>query len=105
MDTKVYEPSTRALFGTASYLCEVVVLELRSVPIDTALDLRTLRVIRRGAHAMYNGPKLVGVPCRTQLATSKPQTLTQADPNPNPIKPQTWAELSTPKPHTLTSEI
>jgi len=33
-DTKVYEPSIRALLGTASHFCEVVVLELRTVPTD-----------------------------------------------------------------------
>ena len=48
-DTKVYEPQIRALLGTASHFCEAVVLRLRTVPIS----LRTLRVIRRGAHAMY----------------------------------------------------
>jgi len=31
-DTKVYEPQIRALLGTASHLCEVVVLKLRTVP-------------------------------------------------------------------------
>ena len=34
-DTKVYEPQIRALLGTASHFCEVVVLKLRSVPINT----------------------------------------------------------------------
>ena len=29
-DTKVYEPQTRALLGTASHFCEVVVLKLRT---------------------------------------------------------------------------
>ena len=29
-DTKVYEPSIRSLLGTASHLCEAVVLELRT---------------------------------------------------------------------------
>ena len=31
-DTKAYEPETRALLGTASHFCEVVVLELRTKP-------------------------------------------------------------------------
>ena len=39
-DAKVYESEIRALFGTASHFCEVVVLELRTVPIGTALSLR-----------------------------------------------------------------
>ena len=43
----------RALLGTASHFCEVVVLKLRTVPPGTALSLRTLRVIRRCAQAMY----------------------------------------------------
>ena len=30
-DTQVYEPYTRALLGTASYFCEVLVLKLRRV--------------------------------------------------------------------------
>ena len=45
-DTKVYVPQIRALLGTASHFCEVVVLNLRTVPIGTALSLRILRVIR-----------------------------------------------------------
>jgi len=48
---KVYAPYIRARLGTASHFCEVVVLKLRTVPIGTALGI--LRVIRRGAHAMY----------------------------------------------------
>jgi hypothetical protein len=32
-DTKVYEPKIRALLGTAQHLCEVVVLQLKTVPI------------------------------------------------------------------------
>ena len=52
-DTKVYAPQIRALLGTASHFCEVVVLKLRTLPIGTALSLRTLRLIRRGAQAMY----------------------------------------------------
>ena len=43
-DTKVYEPEIRALLETASHFCEVVVLKLRTLPIGTALSLRTLRV-------------------------------------------------------------
>ena len=39
-DTKVYEPQIRALLGTASHFCQVVVLKLRTVPIGTALNLR-----------------------------------------------------------------
>jgi len=34
-DTTVYEPYIRALLGTASHFCEVVVLKLRTVPIGT----------------------------------------------------------------------
>ena len=32
-DTTIYEPQTRALLGTASHFCEVVVLILRAAPI------------------------------------------------------------------------
>ena len=39
-DTNVNEPKIRALLGTASHFCEVVVLKLRTVPIGTALRLR-----------------------------------------------------------------
>ena len=35
-DTKVYEPEIRALLGTASHFCEVVVLELRLKPSGVA---------------------------------------------------------------------
>ena len=34
-DTQVYGTQVRALLGTASHFCEVVVLKLRSVPIGT----------------------------------------------------------------------
>ena len=40
-DTKVYEPGTRALLGTASHFCEAVVLESRTVPSGTALGSRS----------------------------------------------------------------
>ena len=54
-DTRVYEPYTRALLGTASRLCEVGVLESRTAGYDVAsyhtvefegfvgYDFRTLR--------------------------------------------------------------
>ena len=45
-DTHVYEPCIRALLGTAS---QVFVPKLITVPIGTALNLRFLLVIRRGA--------------------------------------------------------
>jgi len=35
-DTKVYEPYIRALFGTASHFCKVVVLKLRTVRARSA---------------------------------------------------------------------
>ena len=41
-DTQVYEPEMRALLGTASHFCEVVVLKLRTVPIGIALSQRML---------------------------------------------------------------
>jgi len=50
--TQVYESYIRALLRAASHFCEVVVLKLRTVPIGTALSLRILRVIRRGAQAI-----------------------------------------------------
>ena len=37
-DTRVYEPQIRALLGTDSHFCEVVVLKLRTVPQVTSLD-------------------------------------------------------------------
>ena len=52
-DTQVCAPYTRALPGAASRFCEVVVLELRTVTIGTALSLGILRVIRRGIYAMW----------------------------------------------------
>ena len=48
-DTQVYEPYIRALLGTDSHFCEVVVLTLRTVPIGTDPSLRIVRVIRRDA--------------------------------------------------------
>ena len=44
-----YEPSSEPLH----IFCEVVVLKLRTVPIGTALISKILRVIRRGAQAIY----------------------------------------------------
>ena len=43
----------RARLGAAAHFCEVDVLKLRTVAIGTALSLRILRVIRRGAQAMF----------------------------------------------------
>ena len=43
-ETQIYAPQIRALLGTASHFYEVVVLELRTVPIGTApqpLNART----------------------------------------------------------------
>ena len=53
-DTNVYEPQTRDLLGTPSQHREAVVLKSRIVPSGTALGLRILRVVRRGAQAMYD---------------------------------------------------
>jgi len=52
-DSSIHEPKIRALLGTALHFCGVIVLKLITVPLDTALSLRILRVNRRGAHAMY----------------------------------------------------
>jgi len=37
-DTQVYEPLIRALLGTASHFCEVVVLKLRTAGGETGAD-------------------------------------------------------------------
>ena len=37
-DTRVYEPSIRALLGTTSQLCEAVVLKLRRTESEAELD-------------------------------------------------------------------
>ena len=47
--TKVYEPWIRALLGTASQFCDVVVLKSRTASNGTTLTFIILRVIRRGA--------------------------------------------------------
>ena len=52
-DTKVYEPCTRALLGTASRYCEVVVLQLRTVPSSTALA--SFDYCERTADTLYQG--------------------------------------------------
>ena len=39
-DTQLYEPWIRALLGTTSRFCKVVVLKLRAVPICTAFHVR-----------------------------------------------------------------
>ena len=52
-DTTVYQPQIRALLGTASQFCEAAVLKSRTVPNSTTRSQRILRVIRRGAQAMY----------------------------------------------------
>ena len=52
-DTKINESEIRALLGTASQSCEVFVLQARTVPNGSTLTSRILRVIRRGAQAIY----------------------------------------------------
>ena len=42
-DTQVYEPYIRALFGTASHFCEVVVLKLRTTLADARDGLGLMR--------------------------------------------------------------
>ena len=44
-DTKVYAPEIRALLGTSSQFCEVVVLNSRTVPNGTTLSLRMVGVV------------------------------------------------------------
>jgi len=66
-DTTIYEPYIRALLGTASHFCEAVVVKLRTVPLGTALRLRIIRVIRRGAHAMYERAALLNARHGPQL--------------------------------------
>jgi len=43
----------RARLGTAEHFCEAVVLKSKTVQIGTVLAFRILRVIGRGAHAIY----------------------------------------------------
>ena len=47
----IQEPQIRARLGTTAHSCEVVVLELRIVPIGAALSLRIFRV--RWDHPEY----------------------------------------------------
>ena len=51
-DTKVYEPYIRALLGTASHSCEVVVLKLRTRPenLNPTLGCRADAVFLRAQH-------------------------------------------------------
>ena len=46
-DATIYEPQIRALLETAPHFCQAVVLEFRTVPLGTALNLRIIRVSRR----------------------------------------------------------
>ena len=59
-DAKVYEPSIRALLGTASHFCEVVVLNERGVHLNLGL------VVVHGHHhagpAWCVGSQVTGVP-------------------------------------------
>ena len=48
-DTKVYDPQIRALLGTASQFCEVVVLKSKTVTNGTTLSLR----IDTGIHLRF----------------------------------------------------
>jgi hypothetical protein len=49
-DTKVYEPSIRALLRTTSHFCEVLVLELRTVKlINFTLNVKLINLTRTGA--------------------------------------------------------
>ena len=51
-DTTVYEPPIRALLGTASHFCQVVVLKLRTVPHQS--DPSSMDPATSGYHAMNN---------------------------------------------------
>jgi len=44
-DTPIYEPYIRALLGTASKFCSVVVLKSRTVPNGTALSISYSRAL------------------------------------------------------------
>ena len=58
-DTKVYEPYTRTRLGTASHFCEVVVLKLRTVPIDAGGDWDGSR---RRHREMADPPRVLAEP-------------------------------------------
>jgi len=64
-DTQVYEPQTRALLGTDSHLCEVVVLKLRTVPLGTSLRsdvISSIKILSRYSSQLKNYPSDPG--CR-----------------------------------------
>ena len=50
-DAQVYEPQIRARLGTASHFCEVVVLKLRTVPIECRVERGGRRMKVRDAAA------------------------------------------------------
>ena len=57
-DTQVYEPQIRALLGTATHFCEVVVLRSRTVP--NGLGFRILRLNSSGVMPGGSGIRVKG---------------------------------------------
>jgi len=53
IDTTVYEPQIRALLGFDPHFCKSFALNLRTVPLGTALSLKILRVSYRGAQTEF----------------------------------------------------
>jgi len=78
-DTTIYEPSVRALLGTASHFCPVVVLKLRTVPLGTALSRR-----ERQCCATSSAPRGSG----SRAGQQRERVLCGQPIGPNPLHPE-----------------
>ena len=110
-DPTIYEPYIRALLGIASHFHEALLLKFRAVPLGTVLNLRVLRVIRRGAQAMYKRVKAKDLktalqvtsidenPFFSKLGSPQPSTF---NPQPSTLNPQ--PSTRNPQPSTLNAQ-
>ena len=82
-DTRIYEPSIRALLGTARHFCSAVVLKLIIVPLGTALSRRTFSPSRRRASSSSSCPRSFN---QDQPSTLNPQP-SNLPPPPSTLNP------------------
>jgi len=91
-DAKVYEPQIRALLGTASHFCEVVVLKLRTVPTPMPSPPRPMpQPPRQTGHR----PLLLAISRGVLCGTWRGHTPSSFNPHTRNPKPET----RNPKPH------
>ena len=68
-DTKAYGPEIRALFGTASHFCQIIVLKLRTVPKDVGAWLR-IQTLREGSRVCSQWHPCHTAGCRGEISNN-----------------------------------